>query len=130
MLMLKSYTNSDEPTPMKVVISDPLNGERIDRALAVMFPDRSRSNLARLIELGHVRIDSHPVSRASERVRAGQTVEITFPPPAPATIESQDLPLTVLHEDDDIVLVDQLDTEAQIGTFFEVPVLDFDLDRG
>ncbi|HUP45675.1 MAG TPA: RluA family pseudouridine synthase, partial [Thermoanaerobaculia bacterium] len=89
------------------VVPETLAGERLDRALASMFPDRSRSNLARLIELGHVRIDDRPAPRASHRVEAGQTVAVTFPPPAPAAVESQDLPLTVLHDDDAIVVIDK-----------------------
>jgi 23S rRNA pseudouridine1911/1915/1917 synthase len=82
-------------------------GLRLDRALSALFPDQSRSSLARLIEDGHVHIDTVQVPKTSHRVSAGQRVDVDFPPPAPASIESQDLPLTVLHEDDDLVVIDK-----------------------
>jgi 23S rRNA pseudouridine1911/1915/1917 synthase len=82
-------------------------GLRLDRVLAELFPDHSRSALARLVEEGQVRLDTAVVSKASQRVSAGQTVEVDFPPPLPARIESQDLPILVLHQDEDIVVVDK-----------------------
>src|ERR1700751_1244204 len=83
------------------------DGVRLDRALTLLFPDQSRSALARLVENGHVRIDTNQVRKTSHRLSAGQTVEVDFPDPAPSTIESQDLPLTILHEDDDLVVIDK-----------------------
>ena len=83
------------------------DGLRLDRALTLLFPDQSRSALARLVELGHVRIDTNEVRKTSHRLSAGQTVEVEFPAPAPSAIESQDLPLTILFEDHDIVVIDK-----------------------
>ena len=82
-------------------------GLRLDRALGELFPDHSRSALARLIEEGHVRINSRPAGKASQRVESGQTIEIEFPEAAPAGVEAQDLPLTVLYEDEDLVVIDK-----------------------
>jgi len=83
------------------------DGLRLDRALALLFPDQSRSALARLVENGHVRIDTNEVRKTSHRVAAGETVEVDIPDPAPSGIESQDLPLTILFEDDDLVVIDK-----------------------
>lgn len=91
----------------RAVIPENLAGERLDRALASLFPDASRSSLARLIELGHVTLGERAASRPSERVQHGEEVSITFPPPAAANAVSQDLPLTILHQDDDIVVLDK-----------------------
>lgn len=57
--------------------------------------------------MGHVTIDSHPATKSSERVQSGQTIDVVFPPAAPSRVESQNLPLTILHEDDDIVVIDK-----------------------
>jgi 23S rRNA pseudouridine1911/1915/1917 synthase len=80
---------------------------RLDRALAMLLPDRSRSSLARLIGEGRVRIEGRVETRPSHPVAAGQRVAIDFPPPRPATLESQDIPIRVLHEDDDIAVIDK-----------------------
>ena len=89
------------------IVPDDLTGTRLDRALATLFPDHSRSGLARLIDEGRVRVDSIPAKKPSIRVEAGQTIAIEFPPPAATEIVSQDIPLTVLFEDDSIVVIDK-----------------------
>ena len=83
------------------------DGLRLDRALTLLFPDQSRSALARLIENGHVRLDTNDVRKTSHRVSAGQRVDVDVPPAAPSEIESQDLPLTILFEDNDLVVIDK-----------------------
>ena len=72
-----------------------------------MFPDHSRSFLAALVENGHVRVDTVQIRKPSYRVASGQVVELEIPPPAPATAEAQAIPLAVLHEDDQIVVIDK-----------------------
>ena len=83
------------------------DGLRIDRALSLLFPDQSRSALARLIENGHVRVDTSEVRKTSHRVSTGQRVDLDIPPAAPSEIVSQDLPLTILFEDADLVVIDK-----------------------
>ena len=60
-----------------------------------------------LIAEGHVRVDTAVAGKSSQRVAAGQRVEVEFPPPAPTSIESQDLPLRVLFDDEDLVVIDK-----------------------
>ena len=83
------------------------DGMRLDRALAAAYPEHSRSFVARLIEDGHVVLDGQVVTKPSLRISAGQEVDLDVPPPAAATAASQDLPLTILFEDDDLVVVDK-----------------------
>jgi 23S rRNA pseudouridine1911/1915/1917 synthase len=87
--------------------SDAQHGLRLDRALAELMPEHSRSSLARLIEEGRVTLDGQKAEKSSMRVSAGQRVEIEIPPPAPSGVASQDLPLTIIFEDDDLVIVDK-----------------------
>jgi 23S rRNA pseudouridine1911/1915/1917 synthase len=82
-------------------------GGRLDRALAQLFPNYSRSFLAKLIDDGRVRIDGAAAQKHSQRVNAGQRVEIDVPPPSVTEIVSQDLPIQVLFEDQDIVVIDK-----------------------
>jgi len=82
-------------------------GLRLDRALGELFPEHSRSALARLIEEGCVRIDERTAAKASQRVEAGQKVEVAFPEAAPSGVEAQEIPLTILYEDADLVVIDK-----------------------
>jgi 23S rRNA pseudouridine1911/1915/1917 synthase len=82
-------------------------GMRLDRVLGALFPDHSRSFFARLIDEGLVRVDTRLATKASQRVEEGQRIEIALPDAAPATIEAQQLPLTILHEDADLVVLDK-----------------------
>ncbi len=82
-------------------------GARLDRVLGELFPEFSRSFLARLVEGGSVRAAGRTVLKPSHRVEEGQLIEIDIPPPAPATVEAQDLPLTVLFEDENLVVIDK-----------------------
>ena len=83
------------------------DGLRLDQALSNLMPEHSRSFLARLIAQGCVAVDGRPAARSSLRVAAGQKVEIELPPPEPSSVEAQDVPLTILFEDADLVVIDK-----------------------
>ena len=83
------------------------DGLRLDRALAEVFPSHSRNFLSRLIEEGHVTVDGAVAAKVSQHVSEGTEVAIDIPPPAPTGLVSQDLPLKVLYEDADLVVIDK-----------------------
>jgi 23S rRNA pseudouridine1911/1915/1917 synthase len=89
------------------IVTEQQEGARLDRALGELFPEFSRSFLARLIENGSVRINAQTAAKPSHRVQTGQQIELDVPPPAPSTVEPQDLPLTILFEDADLVVIDK-----------------------
>ncbi len=89
------------------MVTESEDGLRLDRALGDLFPSYSRNFLANLVTDGHVHIDGAPAKKVSQRVETGQRVTIDVPPAAPATIASQDLPLTVIYEDADVVVIDK-----------------------
>ena len=82
-------------------------GQRLDRALATLFPQFSRSFITKMIDGGHVRVDHVTAEKSSQRVAAGQLVEIEVPPAASTEVVSQDLPLKILFEDAGIVVIDK-----------------------
>jgi len=92
---------------MKVIVPNELDGARIDRAVTALLPAHSRSFLARIIDEGGVMLAGRAVTKPSQRVAAGEEIELHIPAPAATEIVSQDLPLTVIHEDDDIVVIDK-----------------------
>lgn len=98
---------SGEPRDLRhVEVAAEYDGVRLDSFLAALLPDRSRSQLQRLIKEGHV---TGPVEglKASMPVKAGQTFHIDLPEAGPATAVAEDLPLSILYEDADVVVIDK-----------------------
>jgi 23S rRNA pseudouridine1911/1915/1917 synthase len=89
----------------RLAVPDGLDGERLDAALARMF-GLSRSKAAELIGDGLVLLDGRPAAK-SDRVLAGAPLQVTLPPPPPAEPLRPVEGLTVLYEDDDIIVVDK-----------------------
>ncbi len=81
-------------------------GERLDRWLAARLPELSRTRVQELIAEGHVRVDGAAV-RAAHRVAAGEQVDVdAVSRPAPV-VAAEDLPLDVLYEDGDLIMVNK-----------------------
>lgn len=87
-------------------LPDSLTGQRLDKVLAPLFPDLSRARLQALIGEGRLTLDGQPVTDASRKARAG-TYALLVPPPAPADPEPQAIPLSVLYEDEHLIVVDK-----------------------
>ncbi|MCS7219698.1 MAG: RluA family pseudouridine synthase [Anaerolineae bacterium] len=81
-------------------------GERIDRWLAMALPDRSRAEIQRWIKEGHVRVDGIS-PKASYKVRPGDTVIVQIPPPLPAMALPEPIPLDILYEDNDLLVINK-----------------------
>ena len=81
-------------------------GERIDRFTHARCPDLSRSRCAALVRDGWVTVDGARV-KPSAVVRAGQMVRVVVPPPAPLDVAAQAMPLTVVYEDGELLVVDK-----------------------
>ncbi|HEX7829549.1 MAG TPA: RluA family pseudouridine synthase [Thermoanaerobaculia bacterium] len=94
-------------TKEEATIPNELDGARLDRALGELFQHHSRSSLARLVLADHVRVDDRAATKPSMRVASGQRIELDVPDATPSTVESQDLPLTILFDDADVVVVDK-----------------------
>jgi 23S rRNA pseudouridine1911/1915/1917 synthase len=89
-----------------VEVAPEYEGERLDTVLAAALPDRSRSQLQKLIKDGHVTGPGKAL-RASTAVKTGQRFTIEVPEPEPATAVAEDLPLPILYEDADVVVIDK-----------------------
>ena len=94
------------PEVRSFVIPQDLAGVRLDVALARLAPDLTRSRVQRLVEGGHVRLAGRP-AKASARLRGGEPVEVELEPPEPTRALAQDLPLAVLFEDAQLVVLDK-----------------------
>ncbi|HEY5301346.1 MAG TPA: RluA family pseudouridine synthase [Acetobacteraceae bacterium] len=82
-------------------------GERADRFLAGRIGTLSRARVKSLIEAGRVDRDGAVLTAPAEAVRAGAAYTVAVPAPRPATPEPQDIPLAILFEDADILVLDK-----------------------
>ncbi len=82
------------------------DGQRLDRFLVSVLSDRSRSQVQKLIADGHVALETR-TPKANLLVREGDKIDIDVPAPAPSTIEAEELPLAILYEDGDLVVLDK-----------------------
>ena len=74
--------------------------------LASVLGDRSRSQLQRLIKDGHVQVAGRG-AKANQAVKAGQAITIDLPEPVEATPQPEALPLPILYQDEDLIVVDK-----------------------
>ncbi|MDI3468665.1 MAG: LSU rRNA pseudouridine(1911/1915/1917) synthase [Pseudolabrys sp.] len=90
-----------------LVIAAEDDGARLDRVLAARIPALSRSRLKALILAGEVAIDGRTICDPSERVKSAAAVTVTLPPPEDAAPAGEAIPLDVVYEDDDIIVIDK-----------------------
>ena len=90
-----------------LTVAPPQAGLRLDRWLAESLPELSRSRLQALIEQGALRSGEAAVGNASRKVKADEIFELTVPPAEPAMPRPQDIPLDIVYEDDDLIVIDK-----------------------
>lgn len=81
-------------------------GRRLDQFLTARLAPLSRSAVQRLIAQGHVRLSTGP-AKSSLRLEPGQTIDVTVPRPVAAAPVPENLPVAILYEDEDLVVVDK-----------------------
>lgn len=87
-------------------VPDELAGQRLDQALARMFPDYSRSRLKAWLLDGSVLVDGAPW-RPRDRVQGGETVVVTVQATAAVRAEPEAMRLDVIYEDDDLLVINK-----------------------
>ena len=97
-------TEDDDAEILEARIDAP--GVRLDKALAAAFPTLSRARLQALLAEGAVTRDGQPITSGSAKAQAG-LYAVILPPVAPATPLPEAIPLTVLYEDADLIVIDK-----------------------
>jgi 23S rRNA pseudouridine1911/1915/1917 synthase len=96
---------TDEEDLVTLTVAEPA-GERLDRWLVSQLPDRSRAEIQRWIEAGQVTLAGKPL-KASYRVAAGDALDVIVPAAEAYTVEPEPIPLDVLYEDDDLLVINK-----------------------
>ena len=81
-------------------------GERADALLARLVPDLTRSAAQKLLERGAVTLNGGP-ARKNDRPDPGDVLEVVLPDPEPIDLVPQDIPLDVVYEDGDVIVVNK-----------------------
>ena len=82
-------------------------GQRLDRVLAVLVPDLSRSRLQELIGTGAVALNGKTIKDPNHRVKGGEACRVVVPAAVSARPQGQDIPLTVVYEDKDLIVIEK-----------------------
>ena len=99
---------SDPAAPSDaLVVEEDHDGLRLDQFLTTILPGQSRSQIQRLIKEGHVTSAAGGAVRASTAVHAGERFVVDVPELRPATPQAEALPLRIVFEDPDVVVLDK-----------------------
>jgi len=103
-----STAMEDYLRPLSTTIALELAGQRLDRALVSLFPQYTRARLQAWLEAGRILVDGKPPAKASAKLQAGQTIDVS--PEAPPHMQAmlpEDIPLDVLFENDDCLVLNK-----------------------
>jgi 23S rRNA pseudouridine1911/1915/1917 synthase len=90
----------------RFTVSAPDAGRRLDLYLASRLPELSRTRIQELIDEGHVRVSGRSPRRA-QRTAAGEVIEIEILPRPPLSAQPEEIPIELLYEDEDFVVVNK-----------------------
>jgi 23S rRNA pseudouridine1911/1915/1917 synthase len=93
-------------TARRLTVEPDAARSRLDRWLASALPDVSRVRLKTLIDEGLVRVDGR-VLKPAFRLRGGEVIDVEIPPPPEETLEPEPIALSVVYEDDQVLVIDK-----------------------
>src|SRR6267143_757592 len=99
-----SQRQIENPSQTEFVVSENDTKLRLDQFLAKRFPEYSRSRLQQLIRGGFVRLNQQS-TRSRQIVRGGDKIDLIEPPLEKIEIRPEPIPLDVLFEDDDLIVI-------------------------
>ena len=101
-----TVSSHDSAIVIRLRVTAEFDGQRLDHVLSAQITDHTRSQIQRLIKLGIAHIGGK-IGHASTVVREGDLVTLEIPPPEPATPQPEALPVTIVYDDVDLVVVDK-----------------------
>ena len=103
----KSSAPQDGPPLLDARVPRELAGERLDRVLARLFPDYSRSRLQRWVREGRVRVDGGPCEDTRARLDGGECLELAPAPDTAGDWQPQPMTLVTVHVDPHLMVIDK-----------------------
>lgn len=97
----------DNSKNIEILVTEKDSGVRLDSFLAKEIEDSSRNFLQKLVERGNVLIDDSVCTSKKTKIKSGQNINIIIPEPVELKIEAEDIPLEIIYEDDDVLVVNK-----------------------
>lgn len=91
---------------LKLIVTEQYIGERLDTYVSSLNSNISRANCQRLIKEGNVLVNGN-LSKEAYRVKLGDEILVKIEPPKEAKIEAQEIPLDIVYEDNDIIVINK-----------------------
>lgn len=82
------------------------SGVRLDKYVAEKYPELSRTQAQKLVADGNITVNDH-VAKAGVKLHVGDRVNITLPPPPPSPLSPEAIPLNIIYEDNDLLVIDK-----------------------
>ena len=100
-------SNKEKELPEKIslTVDTTSSGLRTDAFLASVIPDLSRSRIQSLIEGGHVTVCGSRLKKTGKKLKPGDRITVSVPPPDPIDLVPEDIPLKVVFEDEHIIII-------------------------
>lgn len=96
------------PGTRALTVAESDDQARLDHLLTRELPDLSRSQIQRLIHDGHVAVEGRKLPiKPGQRMSTGEVISVTVPPPAPMLPVAEDLPIGILYDDADVVVINK-----------------------
>jgi len=86
---------------------DEQNPDRLDKYLVSCLPEFSRARIQGLIADGFVLVNGAPAKKAGQLIEDGFDIEVHVPPPMPSGLAAEDIPLDIIFENDDLIVVNK-----------------------
>jgi len=103
---MKEIRTAVSESECRVVVEENAAGQRIDAFLASQNPDLSRSQVQKIIEDGRVKVNGRTVKK-NYKLKPNDLVVFSIPEPENISLEPQNIPLSIIYEDGDIIVVDK-----------------------
>lgn len=101
---MKLLMSNDNPSIYEVISDE--QGVRVDKYVSEHCPDLSRTRAQKLINDGYVRINGD-IARAGYKLDTGDTITVEIPPAEPVLLQPEEIPLTIIYEDNELLVVDK-----------------------
>lgn len=98
---------SQQSETIELVVPEGQSPTRIDKAIAELHPDLSRSRIKALIEEENVVVDGYIITTPSHKVSAETVIKVKIPPPVDDTPTPENIPLDIVYEDNDLLVINK-----------------------
>ena len=96
-----------EKNILNIIVPGDYHGYRIDKFLQSQIKELSRTRLQNLIYDGHIKINNITIKNASKKIKEKDKIKVNFPPPKETLIKPNKIPLNILYDDKDIIVINK-----------------------